>query len=62
MVQKNYFAKLQSYVQFTPEVGNFYLFPNYLMHTVYPFTRYFDEERRSVSFNAKIDDDAARLR
>tara|TARA_B100000900_G_scaffold34878_1_gene26257 strand:+ start:466 stop:1089 length:624 start_codon:yes stop_codon:yes gene_type:complete len=42
----------------TPEVGNFYLFPNYLMHTVYPFTDT-DEERRSVSFNAKIDDAAA---
>ena len=45
----------------TPKVGDFYLFPSYMMHTVYPF---FDtsEERRSVSFNAKIDDDAARLR
>ena len=44
-----------------PKVGDFYFFPSYMMHTVYPF---FDtsEERRSVSFNAKIDDDAARLR
>ena len=39
----------------TPAVGDVYLFPNYLMHTVFPFTDT-DEERRSVSFNAKIDD------
>ena len=37
-----------------PEVGDFYLFPNYLMHTVFPFSET-DEERRSVSFNAYID-------
>ena len=36
-----------------PKVGEFWLFPNYLMHTVYPF--YGNEERRSVSFNANID-------
>ena len=39
-----------------PAVGDFYLFPNYLMHTVFPFTDT-DEERRSVSFNAKVDDE-----
>jgi len=39
-----------------PEVGDFYLFPNYLMHAVFPF-KDTDEERRSVSFNAYIDDD-----
>ena len=39
-----------------PKVGDFYFFPNYLMHTVFPF-KDTDEERRSVSFNAKIDDD-----
>tara|TARA_Y100000389_G_scaffold179809_1_gene194184 strand:+ start:337 stop:984 length:648 start_codon:yes stop_codon:yes gene_type:complete len=39
-----------------PSVGDFYFFPNYLMHTVYPFTDT-HEERRSVSFNALIDDD-----
>ena len=39
-----------------PEVGDFVLFPNYLMHTVYPFKN-FNEERRSVSFNAFIDKD-----
>ena len=42
----------------TPQVGDFYLFPNYMMHTVYPFTDS-DEERRSVSFNAIIDEEAA---
>ena len=39
-----------------PKVGNFYYFPNYLLHTVYPFYSE-NEERRSISFNAKIDDD-----
>ena len=38
-----------------PKVGDFYFFPNYLMHTVYPF-KDSDDERRSISFNAKIDD------
>ena len=38
-----------------PAVGDFYLFPNYLMHSVFPFTDT-NEERRSVSFNAKVDD------
>ena len=37
-----------------PEVGDFYFFPNYLMHLVYPF-KDTDEERRSISFNANID-------
>ena len=39
-----------------PEVGDFYVFPNYLMHTVFPF-KGTDEERRSISFNATIDDE-----
>ena len=39
-----------------PKVGNFYFFPNYLLHTVYPFYSE-NEERRSISFNAKIDED-----
>ena len=38
-----------------PKVGDFYFFPNYLMHAVYPFSET-DEERRSISFNAKIDE------
>ncbi len=45
----------------TPQVGDFYFFPSYMMHTVYPFSNT-SEERRSISFNAKIDDDAAKLR
>ena len=45
-----------SIFQIKPEVGHFYLFPNYMMHTVYPF-RGTDEERRSISFNAFIDED-----
>ena len=39
----------------TPEIGYFYFFPHYLMHTVYPFNST-NEERRSVSFNALIDE------
>jgi len=38
-----------------PKVGDFYFFPNYLMHTVYPFKKT-NEERRSISFNAYIDE------
>lgn len=38
-----------------PKVGDFYIFPHYLMHTVYPF-KDTDEERRSISFNASIDE------
>jgi len=38
-----------------PKVGDFYIFPHYLMHTVYPF-KDTDEERRSISFNSTIDD------
>jgi hypothetical protein len=44
----------------TPIIGDMYLFPSYLMHTVYPFSDT-DEERRSVSFNAKIDDQASSI-
>tara|TARA_X000000368_G_scaffold220030_1_gene173620 strand:+ start:63 stop:686 length:624 start_codon:yes stop_codon:yes gene_type:complete len=39
-----------------PKVGDFYFFPNYLMHTVYPFKNK-SAERRSISFNALIDDE-----
>ena len=38
-----------------PEIGKIYLFPNYLMHSVYPF--HGEGERRSISFNAYINDD-----
>ena len=37
-----------------PKVGDFYFFPHYLMHLVYPFSGT-DEERRSISFNATVD-------
>ena len=37
-----------------PEVGKIFIFPNYLMHSVYPF--YGKGERRSISFNALIDE------
>ena len=39
----------------TPVVGYFYFFPHYMMHTVYPFSGN-KEERRSISFNATIDE------
>ena len=38
-----------------PKVGDFYIFPHYLMHAVYPF-KDTNEERRSISFNAVVDD------
>ena len=44
----------------TPKIGDFYLFPNYLLHAVYPFSDT-DDERRSVSFNAKLDDTSASI-
>ena len=34
-----------------PKVGDFFIFPNHLQHTVYPFRTDGDFERRSVSFN-----------
>ena len=45
-----------STLNIVPEVGDFYFFPNYLMHTVFPF-KDTDEERRCISFNCKIDDE-----
>ena len=39
-----------------PKVGDFYFFPNYLMHTVFPFKNTKDE-RRSISFNAYVDNE-----
>ena len=43
------------YVSQKPRVGDFYFFPHYLYHSVNPF--YGEGERRSISFNAKIDDE-----
>ena len=45
----------QSTMNILPKVGDFYFFPNYLMHQVFPF-KDSKEERRSISFNAMIDD------
>ena len=44
----------KSGVTVNPAVGKMFVFPAYLMHTVYPF--YGNEERRSVAFNANIDE------
>ena len=52
----NLFSKATYVIK--PEVGDFYLFPNYLLHTVYPFSET-DEERRSISFNAQLDKNSA---
>jgi len=48
--QKNFLSK--SIYNLNPKVGDLMIFPNYLMHTVYPFNT--GGERRSFSFNAKI--------
>ena len=42
-----------------PKVGDVILFPNYLMHTAYPFS--VKGERRSFSFNVEIDDHIANV-
>jgi len=48
--QKNFLSKC--IYNLNPKLGDLLIFPNYLMHTVYPFN--VDGERRSFSFNAKI--------
>ncbi|MDA9662986.1 2OG-Fe(II) oxygenase family protein [bacterium] len=48
--QRNFLSK--SIYNLNPKVGDLLLFPNYLMHTAYPFN--IDAERRSFSFNVKI--------
>jgi hypothetical protein len=42
-----------------PKVGDVILFPNYLMHTAYPFS--VEGERRSFSFNVIIDKNIANV-
>jgi len=49
---KNFLSPITLNIE--PKVGDFYLFPNYLMHSVYPFKNK-NAERRSISFNAYID-------
>ncbi len=39
-------------IKIEPKVGDFYIFPAHLQHTVYPFRTDGDFERRSVSFNS----------
>ena len=48
--QKNFLSK--SIYNLNPKVGDLLIFPNYLMHSAYPFN--VDGERRSFSFNAVI--------
>jgi uncharacterized protein (TIGR02466 family) len=48
--QKNFLSK--SIYNVIPKIGEMYIFPNYLMHTAYPFN--IEGERRSFSFNLKI--------
>lgn len=36
-----------------PEIGNIFLFPSYVLHTVYPI-RENQEERRCIAFNANL--------
>ena len=48
--QKNFLSK--SIYNVTPKERDLLIFPNYLMHTAYPFN--IEAERRSFSFNSKI--------
>ena len=48
--QKGFLSK--SIYNIVPKIRDLLIFPNYLMHTAYPFN--IDGERRSFSFNVKI--------
>jgi uncharacterized protein (TIGR02466 family) len=48
--QKGFLSK--SIYNVVPKIRDLIIFPNYLMHTAYPFN--IDGERRSFSFNVKI--------
>ena len=48
--QKNFLSK--SIFNIIPKIGDLIIFPNYLMHTAYPFN--VSGERRSFSFNVRI--------
>jgi uncharacterized protein (TIGR02466 family) len=48
--QRNFLSK--SIYNVIPKIKDLIVFPNYLMHTAYPFN--IEGERRSFSFNAKI--------
>ena len=48
--QTNFLSK--SIYNLNPKLGDLLIFPNYLMHTAYPFN--VNGERRSFSFNVKV--------
>tara|TARA_B100000767_G_scaffold73439_1_gene70097 strand:+ start:23 stop:613 length:591 start_codon:yes stop_codon:yes gene_type:complete len=48
--QRSFLSK--SIYNLNPKLGDLLIFPNYLMHTAYPFN--VEGERRSFSFNVKI--------
>ena len=48
--QKGFLSK--SIYNVVPKIGDLLIFPNYLMHTAYPFN--IEGERRSFSFNVEI--------
>ena len=56
LIHGNKLFACDSTLSIEPQVGDFYLFPHYLMHTVFPFKNN-DEERRSISFNAFINEE-----
>lgn len=49
----------ESIYNHTPKAGDIIIFPNYLMHTAYPFN--VDGERRSFSLNIEIDKEIANV-
>ena len=44
----------RGYITLEPEIGSIFLFPSYLLHTVYPI-RENKNERRCIAFNASLD-------
>ena len=53
---KNHSQLTRNLLKVKPCVGDFFIFPAHLQHTVYPFRTDGDFERRSVSFNADFID------
>ena len=53
---KNSTPLARNLLKVKPVVGDFFIFPAHLQHTVYPFRTDGDFERRSVSFNADFID------
>ena len=43
----------RGHLTLTPEIGSIFLFPSYVLHTVYPI-RENQEERRCIAFNASL--------